>query len=168
MVVTNFIRKYAEKCISTKTILVFPNQKPWVNQKVQHLLRTRFQTFRSGNTGSNRRSRYDLNKVIRKAKKHFHSKLEDEKDVQLLWQRFHTKFQVQVHITSKSQLVHQCGITPGPAQWFVRSVWKWNINAPSKMNPQKVSILNSAWAGVLKTCVDKQAGILWTSSISQH
>ncbi|XP_032889386.1 uromodulin-like 1 [Amblyraja radiata] len=128
MVVTNFIRKYAEKCISTKTILVFPNQKPWVNQKVQHLLRTRFQTFRSGNTGSNRRSRYDLNKVIRKAKKHFHSKLEDEKDVQQLWQRFHTKFQVQVHITSKSQLVHQCGITPGPARSVIGALHSLNCS----------------------------------------
>eukprot|EP00061_Rhincodon_typus_P014343 g41302.t1 len=39
--VTNFITKHVEGCAPKKSIRVFPNQKPWMNQEIHSLLKTR-------------------------------------------------------------------------------------------------------------------------------
>lgn len=53
--------------------------------EVHTLLRTRSQVFAEGNTGSNKRSKFDLKKAIKKVKRHFWSKL----DARKLWRNLH-------------------------------------------------------------------------------
>ena len=84
-VVTDFIKKCVEDCIPTKTFRVFPNQKPWMNFEIRTLLKTRHRAFMSDDTVVYKKSRYDLGKAIKKAKRDFCSKLEDETDVRQLW-----------------------------------------------------------------------------------
>ncbi len=45
-----FIRKCIEDIVPTKTILIYPNQKPWINSDVRSALLTRTSAFKSGNT----------------------------------------------------------------------------------------------------------------------
>ncbi len=48
--VTCFIRKCIEDVIPTKTIRIYPNQKPWINSDVRSALSARTSAFKSGNT----------------------------------------------------------------------------------------------------------------------
>ncbi|XP_055508343.1 uncharacterized protein LOC129707381 isoform X1 [Leucoraja erinacea] len=63
----------------------FPNQKPWMNHEICIFLKTRSRAFRSGDAEVYKKSRYDLGKAIKKAKRDFCSKLEDVTDVRQLW-----------------------------------------------------------------------------------
>ncbi len=47
--VTCFIRKCVEDVVPTKTILTYPNQKPWINSDVRAALSARTSAFKSGN-----------------------------------------------------------------------------------------------------------------------
>ncbi len=58
--VTCFIRKCIEDVVPTKTIRIYPNQKPWINSDVQSAL----SAFKSENTDNLKQASYDLkNKV---------------------------------------------------------------------------------------------------------
>lgn len=70
---TGLIRLYGEDIWG-----VLPHQKPWSNY---NLLRTRSWVFKSGNTGSNRKSMYSIETAIGKAKWHFGSRVEDQMDI---------------------------------------------------------------------------------------
>ncbi len=51
--VTCFIRcthKCTEDLVPTKTIRIYPNQKPWINSDVRSALSARTSAFKSGNT----------------------------------------------------------------------------------------------------------------------
>ncbi len=48
--VTCFIRTCIEEVIPTKTISIYPNQKPWINSDVRSALSARTSAFKSGNT----------------------------------------------------------------------------------------------------------------------
>ncbi len=48
--VTCFIRKGVEDVVPTKTICIYPNQKPWINNDVRSALSARTSAFKSGNT----------------------------------------------------------------------------------------------------------------------
>ncbi len=47
--VTCFIRKCVEVVVPTKTIRIYPNQKPWINSDVRAALSARTSAFKSGN-----------------------------------------------------------------------------------------------------------------------
>ncbi len=47
--VTCFIRKCVEDVVPTKTIRIYPNQKPWINSDVRAALSARTSAFKSGN-----------------------------------------------------------------------------------------------------------------------
>ncbi len=47
--VTYFIRKCIEDVVPTKTICIYPNQKPWINSDVRSALSARTSAFKSGN-----------------------------------------------------------------------------------------------------------------------
>lgn len=66
--VTDFINKCTDKCVPTKTIQMYRNQKPWMNEEVHNVLRTGYQAFKSGDTRSYRKSWHNLNKAIKKGK----------------------------------------------------------------------------------------------------
>ncbi len=66
--VTCFIRKCIEDVVPTKTIRIYPNQKPWINSDVRSVLSTRTSAFKSGNTDDRKQARYDLRKSIKVAK----------------------------------------------------------------------------------------------------
>ncbi len=66
--VTCFIRKCIEDVIPTKTISIYPNQKPWINSDVRSALSARTSAFKSGNTDDRKQASYDLRRSIKAAK----------------------------------------------------------------------------------------------------
>ncbi len=63
--VTCFIRKCIEDVVPTKTICIYPNQKPWINSDVRAALSARTSAFKSGNTDDRKQDSYDLRKSIK-------------------------------------------------------------------------------------------------------
>ncbi len=66
--VTCFIRKCIEDVVPTKTIRIYPNQKPWINSGVRSALSARTSAFKSGNTDDRKQASYDLRRSIKVAK----------------------------------------------------------------------------------------------------
>ncbi len=76
--VTCFIRKCIEDVVPTKTIPIYPNQKPWINCDVQSALSARTSAFKSGNTDDRKQASYDLRRSIKAAKWQYRNKVEDQ------------------------------------------------------------------------------------------
>ncbi len=76
--VTCFIRKCIEDVVLTKTIHVYPNQKPWINSDVRSALSVRTSAFKSGNTDDRKQVSYDLRKSIKAAKRQYKNKVEEQ------------------------------------------------------------------------------------------
>ncbi len=66
--VTCFIRKCIEDVVPTKTIRIYPNQKPWINSDVRSTLSARTSAFKSGNTDDRKQASYDIRRSIKAAK----------------------------------------------------------------------------------------------------
>ncbi len=67
--VTCFIRKCIDDVVPTKTIRIYPNQKPWINSDVRSALSVRTSAFKSGNTDDRKQASYDLRRSIKAAKR---------------------------------------------------------------------------------------------------
>eukprot|EP00061_Rhincodon_typus_P004213 g22013.t1 len=67
--ITDFTSKHMEDSVPKKLIRVFSNHKPWMNQEIHSLLKTRLAAVKSGDPDQDRKSRYGLRKAIREAKK---------------------------------------------------------------------------------------------------
>eukprot|EP00061_Rhincodon_typus_P017699 g46509.t1 len=83
------IMDFISKCMEYQRSQVFPNHKPWMNQQVHSLLKTRCAAFNLGDPGQYRKSRSDIHKAIREAKRQYHTKLEAQTyqtDSHCLWQ----------------------------------------------------------------------------------
>ncbi|RXN13035.1 Transposon Ty3-I Gag-Pol poly [Labeo rohita] len=76
--VTCFIRKCVEDVVPTKTIRIFPNQKPWINSDVRAALSARTSAFKSGNPDDRKQASYDLRKSIKAAKRQYKNKVENQ------------------------------------------------------------------------------------------
>ncbi len=76
--VTCFIRKCIEDVIPTKTIRIYPNQKPWINSDVRSALSARTSAFKSGNTDDRKQASYDLRRSIKAAKRQYKNKVEEQ------------------------------------------------------------------------------------------
>ncbi|KAI4899983.1 hypothetical protein NFI96_001451 [Prochilodus magdalenae] len=72
--VTSYISTCIETIVPTKRCRTYPNQTPWINCDVR--LRARFTAFLSGNAEDYKRTRYDLRRSIRQAKRQYRVKLE--------------------------------------------------------------------------------------------
>ncbi len=72
-----FIRKCIEDVVSTKTIRIYPNQKPWTNSDVRSALSARTSAFKSGNTDDWKQASYDLRRSIKVAKRQYKNKVEE-------------------------------------------------------------------------------------------
>lgn len=75
--VLGHINSCINKVTSHRTIITFPNRKPWMNSEVRLLLKARNPTFRSGDPEMYSASRTNLRRTIRNAKRQYHSKIED-------------------------------------------------------------------------------------------
>ncbi len=88
--VTCFIRKCVEDVVPTKTIRIYPNQKPWINSDVRAALSARTSAFKSGNFDNRKQASYDLRKSIKAAKRQYKNKVEEQfntNNARSMWQR---------------------------------------------------------------------------------
>ncbi len=74
--VTCFIRKCID-VVLTKTIRIYPNQKPWINSDVRSALSARTSAFKSGNSDDRKQASYDLRRSIKAAKRTYKNKVEE-------------------------------------------------------------------------------------------
>ncbi len=63
--------------VPTKTIRIYPNQKPWINSDVRSALSARTSAFKSGNTDDRKQASYDLRRSIKAAKRTYKNKVEE-------------------------------------------------------------------------------------------
>ncbi|XP_072362773.1 uncharacterized protein [Scyliorhinus torazame] len=84
--VTDFISKCVDDCVPKKAVRAFPNQKPWLNREIDSLLKDRSEAFKADGPDLYKKSRYDLRKAIRNAKREYQTKLESQTDSRRLWQ----------------------------------------------------------------------------------
>ncbi len=87
--VTCFIRKCVEDVVPTKTIRIYPNQKPWINSDVRAALSARISAFKSGNFDDRKQASYDLRKSIKAAKRQYKNKVEEQfntNNARSMWQ----------------------------------------------------------------------------------
>ncbi len=75
--VTSFIRKCIDTVVPTKTIRIYPNQKPWINSDVRSALSARTSAFKSGNSDDRKQASYDLRRSIKAAKRTYKNKVEE-------------------------------------------------------------------------------------------
>ncbi len=73
-----FIRKCIENVVLTKTIRIYPNQKPWINSDVRVALSARTSAFKSGNTDDRKQASYDLRKSIKATKRQYKNNVEEQ------------------------------------------------------------------------------------------
>ncbi len=100
--VTCFIRKCIEDVIPTKTISIYPNQKPWINSDVRSALSARTSAFKSGNTDDRKQASYDLRRSIKAAKRQYKNKV--ERTIQQQQPKKHVTVQLHTAPTSSSNL----------------------------------------------------------------
>lgn len=67
--VSSYIDWCTSVCIPTRSLRLFPNQKPWFNAEVHNKIRNQCTAFKSGNIMDKRHARYKLQKSIRAAKR---------------------------------------------------------------------------------------------------
>ncbi len=87
--VTCFIRKCVEDVVPTKTICIYPNQKPWINIDVRAALSARTSAFKSGNFDDRKQASYDVRKSIKAAKRQYKNKVEEQfntNNARSMWQ----------------------------------------------------------------------------------
>lgn len=53
----------------TRTVPIYPNQKPWFNSDIRGKIRKRWEAFRLGDRGEYKESQYELQKTIKAAKR---------------------------------------------------------------------------------------------------
>ncbi len=77
----DMFRAASDVCIDdvvpTKTIRIYPNQKPWINSDVRSALSARTSAFKSGNTDDRKQASYDLRRSIKAAKRQYKNKVEE-------------------------------------------------------------------------------------------
>ncbi len=87
--VTHFIRKCIADVVLTKTIRIYPNQKPWINSNVRAALSARRSAFKSGNTDDRKQANYDLRRSSKAAKRQYKNKVEEQfntNNARSMWQ----------------------------------------------------------------------------------
>ncbi len=87
--VTCFIRKYIEDVVPTKTIRIYPNQKPWSNSDFRSALSAQISAFKSRNTDDRKQASYDLRRSNKAAKRQYKNKVEEQfnnNNARSMWQ----------------------------------------------------------------------------------
>lgn len=87
-VVIAYIHFCVELCIPVRSIRKYSNEKPWMNSNVRRWLWERNTALRSGDSEQYKRSRYELRRTIKAAKRQYRDKLEQDCtgcDTQRMW-----------------------------------------------------------------------------------
>ncbi len=89
--VTCFNRKCVEDVVLTKTICIYPNQKPWINSYVRAALSAQTSAFKSDNTDDQKQASYDLRKSIKadNIKRQYKNEVEEQfntNNARSMWQ----------------------------------------------------------------------------------
>ncbi|KAI4876772.1 hypothetical protein NFI96_015363, partial [Prochilodus magdalenae] len=94
---TNSVLEHINNCVDRvtlhKTIITFPNQKPWMNREVRLLLKARDAAFRSGDREAYSSARANLRKGISMAKHCYKQHIEEHfssSDPRRMWQGIQT------------------------------------------------------------------------------
>ncbi|KAI5104598.1 hypothetical protein C0J45_6224 [Silurus meridionalis] len=76
--ITDFINFCVENTVPTRTVLCFPNNKPWINPDIKTLLKEKTRVFKSGNKEELKTVQRELRKKIREGKPCYRRKMEDQ------------------------------------------------------------------------------------------
>ncbi|KAI4894227.1 hypothetical protein NFI96_006080 [Prochilodus magdalenae] len=94
---TNSVLEHINSCVdrvtSHRTIITFPNQKPWMNREVRLLLKARDAAFRSGDREAYSSARANLRRGISMAKHCYKQRIEEHfssSDPRRMWQGIQT------------------------------------------------------------------------------
>ncbi|XP_048414141.1 uncharacterized protein LOC125465079 isoform X2 [Stegostoma tigrinum] len=179
--VTDFISKCVEDCVPKKLIRVFPNQKPWMNWEIHSLLKSRSEAFKSGDPDLYKKSRYDLRKAIRDAKRQHQNKLESQTNhasSSHLWQGLcdimgykessrtagsNTSLsdELNAFYACSEQKVSET-MSPAPIVWSapVPTITVADVrSAFLRVNPRKVTGPDGIPGRALGSCADQLAGV---------
>ncbi|KAL0161541.1 hypothetical protein M9458_045266 [Cirrhinus mrigala] len=89
--VCGFIKKCVDDVVPSKTVKVYPNQKPWINRDVRMALAARNSAFVSANTLDYKYANYQLRKTIKSAKREYRDRVEQQLDnPRRMWQGLNT------------------------------------------------------------------------------
>ncbi|MCI4377016.1 hypothetical protein PGIGA_G00198560 [Pangasianodon gigas] len=87
--VTGYISTCVDNIVPTIQVRKFPNQKPWINSQVRHMLRARSVAFATGNETEYKAAKYRLRRAITAAKRQYKEKLDSfysTADARRMWQ----------------------------------------------------------------------------------
>ncbi|XP_060703504.1 uncharacterized protein LOC132830055 [Hemiscyllium ocellatum] len=180
--VTDFISKCVEDCVPKKLIRVFPNQKPWMNSEIHSLLKSRSEAFKSGDPDLYKKSRYDLRKAIRDAKRQYQTKLESQTNhmnISNLWQGLHDLIGYKAksnriassntslsnehnafYAGSEQKICETLSTAPIVSGAPVPTITAADVrSAFLKVNPQKVTGPDGIPGRALTSCADQLAGV---------
>jgi len=74
--VSDYISWCTSICVPSKTVRVFPNQKPWFNTDIRTKIKKRQEAFNASDSEEYKRAPYEVQRSIRAAKKAHSQKLE--------------------------------------------------------------------------------------------
>ncbi|KAI4874836.1 hypothetical protein NFI96_003053, partial [Prochilodus magdalenae] len=136
---TNSVLEHINNCVdrvpSHKTILTFPNQKPWINREVRLLLKARDAAFRSGDREAYSSARANLRKGIAMAKHCYKQRIEEHfssSEPQRVWQGIPTLTDYKPHSTV---LANNCASLPDELNQFYARFDRGNMVISSKTDP---------------------------------
>ena len=86
--VTQYISFCVDSCIPTRTVVSYPNQKPWFNKDIRDKMHARNEAFKRGDQLLYKTCRYQVINAIKLAKRDYRRKLDkqfQEQDSRRLW-----------------------------------------------------------------------------------
>ncbi len=186
--VSSYIDWCTSICIPSRTIHVFPNQKPWFNADVRSKIRTRCAAFKSGDITEYKHARYELQKSIKAAKRAYTQRLESyyrENNTRGMWQGIRTMTNYR---TDADRTPAQDAILPDNLNKFYARFDRDNRDIPSKapcdpeetalqvthtqvlralrkVNPRKAVGPGRVAPRVLKACAEQLAEVYTVSAL---
>ncbi|KAI4877181.1 hypothetical protein NFI96_007309, partial [Prochilodus magdalenae] len=136
---TNSVLEHINNCVdrvtSHKTIINFPNQKPWMNREVRLLLKARDAAFRSGDREAYSSARANLRKGISMAKHCYKQRIEEHfssSDPRRMWQGIQTLTDYKPRSTV---LANNSASLPDELNHFYARFDRGNMVVSSKTDP---------------------------------
>ncbi|KAI4886334.1 hypothetical protein NFI96_000178 [Prochilodus magdalenae] len=136
---TNSVLEHINNCVdkvtSHKTIITFPNQKPWMNREVRLLLKARDAAFRSGDREAYSSARANLRKGISMAKHCYKQQIEEHfssSDPRRMWQGIQT---LTDYKPCSTVLANNCALLPDELNRFYARFDRGNKVISSNIDP---------------------------------
>eukprot|EP00061_Rhincodon_typus_P018126 g47160.t1 len=148
--ITDFISKYVKDYMPKKFVQDFPNWKPWMERKTHSSLKFRSEVFKSGDPDLRRKSRYNLQKAIRVAKRQYQTKVESQTNhmnAHRLWKGSHDIMSYKV-----SEVMPPAPTASGAPLPTVTAT-DGHIGPFLRVNPDGVP------SHALRSCADQLAGV---------